>query len=118
MALRGLLGPGGLVATVGVGIAAAVGYGRNIKDKEAPLAHRTAKLQLPSREMQLTRLKNEQFDLVVIGAGATGSGVALDAASRGLKVALIERDDFSAGTSGRSTKLLHGGGKLGHCAHH
>ncbi|PGH03839.1 glycerol-3-phosphate dehydrogenase [Blastomyces parvus] len=49
------------------------------------------------------------YDLLVIGGGATGSGIALDAASRGLKVALIERDDFSAGTSSKSTKLVHGG---------
>ncbi|EQL27968.1 glycerol-3-phosphate dehydrogenase [Blastomyces dermatitidis ATCC 26199] len=49
------------------------------------------------------------YDLLVIGGGATGSGIALDAASRGLKVALVERDDFSAGTSSKSTKLVHGG---------
>ncbi|KAK2747584.1 mitochondrial glycerol-3-phosphate dehydrogenase [Onygenales sp. PD_40] len=51
----------------------------------------------------------EPYDLLVIGGGATGSGIALDAASRGLKVALVERDDFSAGTSSKSTKLVHGG---------
>ena len=49
------------------------------------------------------------FDLLVIGGGATGCGVALDAASRGLKVALAEKGDFGSGTSGRSTKLVHGG---------
>lgn len=49
------------------------------------------------------------FDLLVIGGGATGCGVALDAATRGLDVALVERDDFAQGTSSRSTKLLHGG---------
>jgi glycerol-3-phosphate dehydrogenase len=49
------------------------------------------------------------FDLLVIGGGATGLGIALDAATRGLKVALVERQDFAAGTSSRSTKLLHGG---------
>lgn len=49
------------------------------------------------------------YDLLVIGAGATGAGVALDAATRGLKVAVVERDDFSAGTSSKSTKLVHGG---------
>jgi glycerol-3-phosphate dehydrogenase len=52
---------------------------------------------------------DELFDMVVIGGGATGCGVALDAASRGLKVALVEKNDFSEGTSSRSTKLLHGG---------
>ena len=62
------------------------------------------------REGILPRLKtDEPFDMVVIGGGATGCGVALDAASRGLKVALVEKNDFSEGTSGRSTKLLHGG---------
>ncbi|KAJ9107271.1 hypothetical protein QFC21_000718 [Naganishia friedmannii] len=49
------------------------------------------------------------FDLLVVGGGATGSGVALDAASRGLKVACVEREDFSSGTSSKSTKLVHGG---------
>ena len=52
---------------------------------------------------------NEPYDLLVIGGGATGSGIALDAATRGLKVALVERDDFSSGTSSKSTKLVHGG---------
>ncbi|CCU81683.1 glycerol-3-phosphate dehydrogenase,mitochondrial [Blumeria hordei DH14] len=49
------------------------------------------------------------YDLLVIGAGATGAGIALDAATRGLRVALVERDDFSSGTSSKSTKLVHGG---------
>ncbi len=51
----------------------------------------------------------QPYDLLVIGGGATGSGIALDAATRGLKVALVERDDFSSGTSSKSTKLVHGG---------
>jgi glycerol-3-phosphate dehydrogenase len=55
------------------------------------------------------RLSNEEFDLLVIGGGITGAGLALDAALRGLKVALVEKRDFAAGTSSRSTKLLHGG---------
>ncbi|KAF9365250.1 mitochondrial glycerol-3-phosphate dehydrogenase [Mortierella sp. NVP85] len=49
------------------------------------------------------------FDLLIIGGGATGAGCAVDAATRGLKVAMVERDDFSSGTSSRSTKLVHGG---------
>ncbi len=61
------------------------------------------------REANLNRLKDEQFDMLVIGGGATGTGIALDAATRGLSVALVERDDFGAGTSSRSTKLIHGG---------
>jgi glycerol-3-phosphate dehydrogenase len=47
--------------------------------------------------------------VLIIGGGASGAGTALDAASRGLKVALVERDDFACGTSSRSTKLVHGG---------
>jgi len=59
---------------------------------------------------RLESLKQEApFDLLVIGAGATGCGIAADAASRGLKVALIERHDIAEGTSSRSTKLVHGG---------
>ena len=53
--------------------------------------------------------QEEPYDLLVIGGGATGTGIALDAASRGLKVALVERDDFASGTSSKSTKLVHGG---------
>ncbi|MGK0494723.1 MAG: glycerol-3-phosphate dehydrogenase [Maribacter sp.] len=55
------------------------------------------------------KLSKEQFDLVVIGGGITGGGIALDAASRGLKVALVEKNDFASGTSSKSTKLIHGG---------
>ncbi len=61
------------------------------------------------RDASLRRLGAERFDLLVIGGGATGTGTALDAASRGLKVALVERSDLSEGTSSRSTKLVHGG---------
>ena len=84
----------------------------------------------PSRKEMLDALKasgdGAEFDLLVVGGGATGAGVAVDAASRGLKVALVERDDFAAGlyralflcrdygwfvpgTSSKSTKLVHGG---------
>lgn len=61
------------------------------------------------RHDRLRRLADESFDILVIGGGATGTGTALDAASRGLKVALVERMDFAEGTSSRSTKLVHGG---------
>jgi glycerol-3-phosphate dehydrogenase len=53
--------------------------------------------------------RDQLFDLLVIGGGATGCGIALDAASRGLRVALVEKNDFAEGTSSRSTKLVHGG---------
>lgn len=59
--------------------------------------------------MHLFSLQTEEFDLLVVGGGCVGAGVAWEASTRGLKVALVERDDFAAGTSGRSTKLIHGG---------
>ena len=55
------------------------------------------------------RLGDTEFDVLVVGGGITGAGVALDAASRGLRAALVERDDFASGTSSRSSKLVHGG---------
>ena len=57
----------------------------------------------------LERLERETFDVLVVGGGITGVGAALDAASRGLRTALIERDDFASGTSSKSSKLVHGG---------
>jgi glycerol-3-phosphate dehydrogenase len=64
----------------------------------------------PSRDEIISRMKTTpEFDLLVIGGGATGSGCALDAATRGLNVALVERDDYASGTSSKSTKMLHGG---------
>jgi len=61
------------------------------------------------RANDIQRLENESFDLLVIGGGITGAGIALDAASRGLSVALFEKEDFASGTSSKSTKLIHGG---------
>jgi glycerol-3-phosphate dehydrogenase len=61
------------------------------------------------RAEALERLAAEQFDVLVVGGGITGAGVALDAASRGLRTALVERDDFASGTSSKSSKLVHGG---------
>src|SRR5437660_7837659 len=62
-----------------------------------------------SRERAIEALTGERFDVVVIGGGITGAGVALDAATRGYSVALLEKADFASGTSGRSSKLVHGG---------
>ncbi|GAD97965.1 glycerol-3-phosphate dehydrogenase [Paecilomyces variotii No. 5] len=98
---------------------------RNIPGLEAPAVpppgYSEGKLLPPNfpriktRDEQIADLKkssavkDNEYDLLVIGAGATGSGIALDAATRGLKVAIVERDDFSSGTSSKSTKLVHGG---------
>ena len=62
-----------------------------------------------NREKITTELQTTTFDLLIIGGGITGAGIALDAASRGMKVALIEKNDFASGTSSKSTKLIHGG---------
>jgi glycerol-3-phosphate dehydrogenase len=62
-----------------------------------------------NRSKLLQKLQLEEYDLLVIGGGITGAGIALDAASRGIKIALIEKNDFAFGTSSRSTKLIHGG---------
>ena len=53
--------------------------------------------------------QNQQYDLLIVGGGASGAGVALEAVSRGLKVAVIDKYDFASGTSSRSTKMAHGG---------
>jgi glycerol-3-phosphate dehydrogenase len=62
-----------------------------------------------TRSRAIEALRSDRFDLVVVGGGITGAGVALDAASRGYSVALVEKADFAAGTSSRSSKLVHGG---------
>ncbi|MFC7357530.1 FAD-dependent oxidoreductase [Jejudonia soesokkakensis] len=62
-----------------------------------------------NRENQLNHISEKKFDLVIIGGGVTGAGIALDAASRGMKTCLIEKNDFASGTSNKSTKLIHGG---------
>jgi len=62
-----------------------------------------------TRHTAIQRLRTEAFDVLVVGGGITGAGVALDAAARGLRVALVERADFASGTSSKSSKLIHGG---------
>lgn len=69
-------------------------------DRRPPLVRRAA---------DLDRLANERWDLVVVGGGIVGAGALLDAASRGMRVALVEREDIAAGTSSRSSRLIHGG---------
>jgi glycerol-3-phosphate dehydrogenase len=72
----------------------------------SPASH---ELSLRTRARNLSQMRFEVFDIAVIGGGITGAGVALDAASRGLSVALVEKRDFASGTSSRSSKLIHGG---------
>jgi glycerol-3-phosphate dehydrogenase len=69
----------------------------------------TARLSRQAREEAIERLARTDYDVLVIGGGVTGAGAALDAASRGLTVALVEMRDWAAGTSSRSGKLIHGG---------
>eukprot|EP00761_Pharyngomonas_kirbyi_P014674 gb/GECH01014704.1/.p1 GENE.gb/GECH01014704.1/~~gb/GECH01014704.1/.p1 ORF type:complete len:607 (+),score=161.08 gb/GECH01014704.1/:1-1821(+) len=95
----------GLGALCGVSV---ISFGAIKPEKNEDLLQPQYKPPQP-RPFQLKRLKNELFDVVVIGGGATGSGVAVEAASRGLKVALIDKSDFSSETSSKSTKLVHGG---------
>ncbi|KAJ1626354.1 hypothetical protein T492DRAFT_910160 [Pavlovales sp. CCMP2436] len=68
-----------------------------------------ASLRAANLPTELERLASEEFDLLVVGGGATGAGVAMDAASRGLRVALVKGSDYTSGASSKSTKLIHGG---------
>ena len=70
---------------------------------------KTLRFSVLDRNKQLKKITSKKFDLIVIGGGVTGAGIALDASSRGLKVCLIEKNDFASGTSNKSTKLIHGG---------
>jgi len=69
----------------------------------------TSSLNPLTRESAINSLAHKEFDILVIGGGVNGAGIALDAASRGLNVALVESHDFASGTSSRSSKLIHGG---------
>ena len=85
-------------------------YDQNIRLKvKIHLLMKNIKFTNLERQKTIDSLESEDFDLVVIGGGITGGGIALDAASRGLKVALLEKGDFASGTSSKSTKLIHGG---------
>ena len=85
-------------------------YDQNIRLKvKIHLLMKNIKFTNLERQKTIDNLESEDFDLVVIGGGITGGGIALDAASRGLKVALLEKGDFASGTSSKSTKLIHGG---------
>src|SRR4051794_1596695 len=68
-----------------------------------------SRLSPERRAVDVARLRRERFDVLIVGGGVTGAGAALDAASRGLSVALVEARDLASGTSSRSSKLIHGG---------
>ena len=79
------------------------------RSRRAHLEALRASGRAPGRRGRKSDAPNEPFDILIIGGGATGAGAALDAATRGLRVALVEGEDFASGTSSRSTKLVHGG---------
>ncbi|KAI5640684.1 FAD dependent oxidoreductase domain-containing protein [Phthorimaea operculella] len=78
--------------------------------KVSAKTERKKRTTLPSRDTQIKNLQaGHDYDILIIGGGATGVGCALDACTRGLRTACVEADDFASGTSSRSTKLIHGG---------
>jgi glycerol-3-phosphate dehydrogenase len=85
------------------------GYGGGVPRDPAVSRFTAGELSPARRAADLDRLRRERFDVLVIGGGVTGAGAAVDAASRGLSVALVEARDLAAGTSSRSSKLIHGG---------
>lgn len=123
MSFLGKLARYKVLTTVGVGTVATVAWYKtrkewsptltptNFTNSSSKLQDLTLEMKLPNREELFTKLSDQSkvFDVLVIGGGATGTGTALDAQSRGLNVALVEQGDFAGGTSSKSTKLAHGG---------
>ncbi|SBS92130.1 FAD-dependent glycerol-3-phosphate dehydrogenase, putative, partial [Plasmodium ovale curtisi] len=106
MLKKALVGGGGLgMISVGGVYLLKVNFHKNMIDKDVTYKYSP----IASRSEMVNRLKANQYDILIIGGGATGAGLALDCATRGIKCALIDRNDFSSGTSSKSTKLLHGG---------
>jgi glycerol-3-phosphate dehydrogenase len=99
---------GGIIAA-----AAAVSYKKSSRASHVKeLIKNCEETPWPTRDENMKRLKaGRQFDMLVIGGGATGCGIALDAQTRGLNVALVEKEDFASGTSSRSTKLIWAGSR-------
>lgn len=107
------------ITTVGAcaGVAVAAWALNNNRDSSISILHAEIpnkapkrKSPLPPRNEMISRLQSgEEYDVLIIGGGASGAGCCLDACTRGLKTALVEGDDFASGTSSRSTKLIHGG---------
>ncbi|KNC77028.1 hypothetical protein SARC_10500 [Sphaeroforma arctica JP610] len=102
----------GMYGTGAVAVGASVALGMGLLKKESSddvTEEFVTSKTVTSREQSIKQLKERKFDVLVVGGGATGSGCALDATTRGLSTALVERADFASGTSSRSTKLIHGG---------
>lgn len=105
------------VAAAAVGVAGStviyLDYIRPLKPSNTVTSYKPLVKELPTPPTRETLLKNlettPKFDVLIIGGGATGTGTALDAASRGLNVCLLEKSDFASGTSSKSTKMAHGG---------
>lgn len=104
---------GGAVLLAGAGGLAIYTAGQPDSGIDSGPAPQWIRDRVPPRAEQLSRLSQgtaaRPYDVLIIGGGATGTGCAVDAATRGLRTALIEREDWAAGTSSRSTKLVHGG---------
>ncbi|CAL5218513.1 g200 [Coccomyxa viridis] len=103
-----------LLISAGAGAAAVSAYYQaKYPTDPSPAVSRLLHNEVPTRAHQLQHLAggtpDDPFDILVIGGGATGTGCAVDAATRGLRTALVEREDFGSGTSSKSTKLVHGG---------
>lgn len=81
-------------------------YSRTLCEASSTTPHRQTLKIIPPRSEQVSNLSSKEFDVLIVGGGATGCGAALDATTRGLSTALIERGDFGNETSARSTKLL------------
>eukprot|EP00741_Cyanophora_paradoxa_P017923 tig00021036_g17307.t1 len=99
-------------AAIGASALTFVNFAADFDGSELPVAGDAPARALRTRAEHLADLgasSKNPFDVLVIGGGATGAGIALDCATRGLRCAMVERDDFAAGTSSRSTKLIHGG---------
>lgn len=84
-------------------------YQSPLSNKLKPSHYKGFYEPLPDRTVQMKGLENNQLDVLVVGGGATGCGIALDSVTRGLKTGLVEYDDFASGASSKSTKLIHGG---------
>lgn len=109
---KAFIATGGTAAVLG-GVYAIVKRAQTSRAEEALIARKSAKeTPVPTRDENLERLgSGEEFDILVVGGGCTGAGVALEAQLRGLKAACVEQEDFASGTSSKSTKLLWAGSR-------